>query len=430
MSGPKTSRYTLTEEQRKILARQREIERRKARAAENILQNRKKLLQIGEMFSAEKQIADELIFRDGTDNGIYSLFKELDLLIPSTDSLIRGMNADDVNSIEKTSEAIGLCVKKAEEITLKIYEVASKNEFALKSEFRKAIEKGIGLSFANIDEIKPSATESLRKDAAQRLEYIYKINFLPNSYKSEINRAIRGLEEISDDAFLKNFVALNVNPLIKQVNKFIAEYKECKNKFDGLYAEYRSLCELYRYVAQEYVCSRESVQALEREIERIEKSVAEDDEKAYISDCLDEVMAEMGYSVLGFREVTKRNGKRFRNELYEYGEGTAVNVTYSSDGKIAMEVCGIDKRDRIPTEGESELLCESMEQFCEDFERIEKKLSEKGVAVGKRISLLPPNEEYAQIVNTSDYSMKNEVDAISVKRQRKSTLKQKTLLGE
>lgn len=34
MSGPKTSRYTLTPEQRRILAEQRKIERRKAGAIE------------------------------------------------------------------------------------------------------------------------------------------------------------------------------------------------------------------------------------------------------------------------------------------------------------------------------------------------------------------------------------------------------------
>ena len=36
MSGPKTSRYTLTPEQRRIFAEQRKIERRKAVASEKI----------------------------------------------------------------------------------------------------------------------------------------------------------------------------------------------------------------------------------------------------------------------------------------------------------------------------------------------------------------------------------------------------------
>ena len=270
----------------------------------------------------------------------------------------------------------------------------------------------------------------MRIEAAQRLAQISKIDFLPYNYKCEISRASTRLEEIADEIFLKNFVAVSVNPLIKQANQFIAEYRECQAEFESLYTEYTALCELYYYVAQKYVCSRSSIQILETEIARIKKAVAEDDEQAYISDCLDEVMVEMGYSVLGSREVTKRNGKRFRNELYAYGDGTAVNVTYSSDGKIAMELGGIDTSDRVPTAQETDKLCDSMEQFCDDFKEIEKRLLAKGVVLADRISLLPPDAEYAQIINTSDYSMETEADTISVKKQRRSVSKQKALRRE
>ena len=41
VSGPKTSRYTLTEEQRRILAELRKIEQRKAAASEKIKRNSK-----------------------------------------------------------------------------------------------------------------------------------------------------------------------------------------------------------------------------------------------------------------------------------------------------------------------------------------------------------------------------------------------------
>lgn len=47
MSGPKSSRYTLTPEQRRILAEQRKIERRKVVATEKIRKAQKQLLQIG-----------------------------------------------------------------------------------------------------------------------------------------------------------------------------------------------------------------------------------------------------------------------------------------------------------------------------------------------------------------------------------------------
>lgn len=430
MSGPKSSRYIVTSEQRRILAEQRKIERRKAVATEKIRKAQKQLLHIGGLFHAERQIASELANRTGNDNGMANLLSELEIMLAPIQPLVARTNFDDANSVEEAANAVCARLKEAEKIASKITSIATANEISLKANLSEAIDQGFATSFADIKEIKTDTVTTLRTEAAQRLAQISKIAFLPQDYKSEIGRASARLEEIADAVFLKNFVAVSVNPLIKQANQFIAEYRECQAEFDSLYTEYAALCELYSHVAQEYVCSRSSIRILEAEIARIKKAVAEDDEQAYISDCLDEVMVEMGYSVLGSREVTKRNGKRFRNELYAYGDGTAVNVTYSSDGKIAMELGGIDKRDRVPTAQETDKLCDSMEHFCDDFKEIEKRLLAKGVVLAERISLLPPDAEYAQIINTSDYSMETGADTISVKKQRRSVSKQKALRRE
>ena len=56
MSGPKSSRYTLTPEQRRILAEQRKIERRKAVATEKIRKAQKQLLQIGECLTLKSKL--------------------------------------------------------------------------------------------------------------------------------------------------------------------------------------------------------------------------------------------------------------------------------------------------------------------------------------------------------------------------------------
>lgn len=430
MSGPKTSRYTLTPEQRRILAEQRKIERRKAVAAENIKRGQKRLLQIGGMFGAEKQIAAELAARTGNDNGIFALIDKLEAIICPINPLVARTNYDDVTSVEGTSAAVGDCLKEAEVIASKIYAISAVNENNLKSDLQNAIDEGFVTSFADIKEIKTNTSTSLRDEANQKLAQLHRMAFLPQTYQDEISDVVSRLEGISDAVFLKNFIAVSVNPLIKKIRLFAAEYKECQEEFEQRYNEYKALCDLYYYVAQEFVCSRSSIQALQAEIERIKESVAEDDEQAYISDCLDEVMEEMGYTVLGSREVVKRNGKRFRNELYTYGDGTAVNVTYSSDGRIAMELGGIDTSDRMPTLQETEKLCDSMEQFCDDFKEMEKRLLAKGVVLADRVSLLPPDAEYAQIINISDYSMEKEAETLSVKKQRRSASRQKALRRE
>ena len=226
MSGPKSSRYTLTPEQRRILAEQRKIERRKAVATEKIRKAQKKLLQIGGMFSAEKQIASELINRTGNDNGMTALMSELETLIAPIQPLVSRTNFEDVNAVEESANAVCAYLKEAEKLASKISSIAASNEGSLKANLSEAIDQGFATSFADIKEIKTDTVASLRIEAAQRLAQISKIDFLPYNYKCEISRASTRLEEIADEIFLKNFVAVSVNPLIKQANQFIAEYRE------------------------------------------------------------------------------------------------------------------------------------------------------------------------------------------------------------
>lgn len=430
MSGPKTSRYTLTPDQRRILAEQREIERRKAVATENIKRTQKRLLQLGRMFGTDKQIAAELTARTGSDNNITALIDELESFTTLLQPIVAQTDFDDVNSVEKTAAEVRVCLAKAERLADKITAVSVTNEASLKSNLQEAFDQGFGTSFADIKEVEKNQYSSLRDDTIQKLAQLQKAAILPCVYKDEIAEVYSRLGSITDEVFFKNFISVTVNPLIKKAKQFIEDYAECQTEFEKLYVEYTALCELYHYIPQEYICSHASIQALKAEIQRIKNVVAEDDEKAYINECLDEVMTEMGYSVLGSREVTKRNGKHFRNELYTYDEGTAVSITYSPDGKIAMELGGIDTSDRVPTIQETEKLCDSMEQFCEDFKEIEKRLLTKGVILDDRISLLPPDAEYAQIINTTDYSMKREAESIDVKKQRRLGTKQKAMRRE
>ena len=430
MSGPKTSRYTLTAEQRRILAEQRKIERRKAVATETIRRTQKRLLQIGGMFGADKQIAAELIARTGSDNGLGALMTELEAILSPIQPLASRTNYDDVSSVESTAAKMKESLTSAEKLAEKIAAVSAKNSVGLKSNLQAAIDEGFATSFADLQEITKTPSFTLQENAVQKLHELKKISILPQEYINEIDEVLARIENTSNEIFLRNLIALTVNPLIKKIKLYATEYEECQEEFEALNSEYVALCNLYYYVAQEYPCSKASVDTLRTEIQRIKDAVAEDDEQAYISECLDEVMTEMGYSVLGSREVTKRNGKRFRNELYSYGEGTAVNITYSSDGRIAMELGGVDTSDRIPTVRETEQLCDSMEQFCDDFKEIEKRLLAKGVVLADRVSLLPPSAEYAQIINTADYSMVTDTETFRAQKQRRSASKLKTMRRE
>lgn len=430
MSGPKSSRYTLTPEQRRILAEQRVIERRKSVASENIRRNNKRLLQIGSMFSSAKDVSGELLSRCGNDGGFASKLLELENVIAPIAPIISKMNNDDVKSLENTSKEVAASLAKAEKIATELSVISAKNEMALHASLSADIDKGFRTSFADIQTVSQTTiSESKSKIRSQLIEMKNNQNF-PKEIVGELDATLSKIDSIDNETFLKNYSSVTVFPLLKRCRQYLNEYEACNEEFEKLYAEYIALCDLYFYVAQEYPCCNTSIEALKTEIKRIKDTVDADDEQAYISDCLDEVMEEMGYTVIGSREVTKKNGKHFRNELYTYGEGTAVNVTYSSDGKIAMELGGIDETDRLPDDHETSVLCESMEQFCDDFKEIEKRLLAKGVVLANRISLLPPSAEYAQIINAGDYQMTEKAEKLQAKKQRKTDTKRKALRKE
>ena len=384
MSGPKTSRYTLTPEQRRLLEEQRRMEQRKAVASENIQRNHKRLLQLGNMFSSEKQVSAELIKRVRNDGGFSQKMNELEMLITPIAQMIAGTDNNDVSALEKTAEAVSECVARADEIVRELSDVAVQNEMRLRELLDAAIDRGFSESFADVRPAAQTFVGDTKRKMREQLLQMKKKSVLPTEMAEEIGNVLSRIDEILDEDFLKNFLALTVSPLIKECGRFLAEYEECHEEFEKLYSEYIALCELYCYIAQEYSCDAVSIQSLKTEIQRIKETSAKEDEQAYISECVDEVMEEMGYTVLGRREVTKKSG-------------------------------------RLPDERETALLCDSMERFCDDFNEMEKRLLAKGVIPADRISMLPPSAEYAQIINTSDYEMKGEVEKFKVRKQRKIT---------
>lgn len=430
MSGPKSSRYTLTAEQRRILEEQRAIERRKSIALEVIKRNNKRLLQIGSMFSAAEKISGELLRRCGNDGGFARKLLDLEHVIISVAPIISKTDNNDVNSLENTSKAVSASLAEAERIVSELSNISAKNKEELHALLSGDVDEGFGTSFVDVQTFSQTAIIESQARIKNPILEIKNNQNLSRELAGELDATLLKIDSIDNEAFLKNYSSVVVLPLLKRCKQYLDEYEACHEEFEELCAEYTALCDLYFYVAQELTCCRASIEVLKSEIKRIKERSDADDEQTYISDCLDEVMEEMGYTVIGRREVTKKNGKHFRNELYTYGDATAVNITYSSDGKIAMELGGIDTSDRVPTVQEKDKLCDSMEQFCDDFKEIEKRLLVKGVVLADRISLLPPDAEYAQIINTSDYSMETAVDTISAKKQRRSASKHKALRRE
>ena len=50
-----------------------------------------------------------------------------------------------------------------------------------------------------------------------------------------------------------------------------------------------------------------------------------------------------------------------------------MNITYSPEGQISMELGGLAREDRLPTDDEATALAQDMESFCHEFSEFERK---------------------------------------------------------
>ena len=433
MSGPKSSRYTLTPEQRRILAEQRRIEAAKAVARATVKRNTSALRRLSVGAEHEATVAGEAMSRLGDDGGYSKKVSELRRVILEAETTAAQVDANSLSSLESAEKATSESVKKAEKLRKEIHQIVSGTESKVKVDIAASLDEGFSVSFADIRPAVTNASDGLNQKKAEidsRIKDIRDTGILSEKLSAELEQVKALAASIDDEQFLKNYIAITVNPLLKRCAAYADTYRAHHEEYESLYSEYVALCELYHYVAQVVPFSAEAIPFLKKEIERIQSTSEQQAEQEYIQNALDEVMTEMGYSVIGSREVTKRNGTHFQHELYTYGEGTAVDVTYSTDGRITMELGGLDSTDRTPDAAESSALCEEMEDFCGDFKEIERRLLARGVILASRISLLPPDSTYAQIINTSDYQMRTHTERFTAEQHRGKASAKKTMTAE
>ncbi|MBP5274233.1 MAG: hypothetical protein ILO36_04785 [Abditibacteriota bacterium] len=217
--------------------------------------------------------------------------------------------------------------------------------------------------------------------------------------------------ESLDETFLRGLYTLEAVPLEKEA----LEYAGLLEEYRGLVYEYAALAERCGAERKAFSCTREGVRALKKEKEALFAELQKEYEREYVARAVNEVFEEMGYSSVGSRSVTKKNGSRFTGKLYQLEGGTAVDVTFSEDGQISMELGGLDTVDRGPDAAEQQELAGDMESFCGDYRKIAERLAEKGIDINL-LKELPPQPAYATIINLSDYE--HTENAVLKKKQR------------
>lgn len=440
MSGPKSSRYTVTAARRMMLAEQRQ--RKLLEQQQKIREEQRRIEQerkgnciwikntIGQMqkstvsFDRELAVAQELASKSKSDHGMRQLVRDVREKVQRAGTLARNVESKDAAHVKEIWTQIKQVQAEVILLQQKIQLAAKENE----KELERYFGSNIADAFSAKNDVPDTPIAEIVKNAdgvkvriSNELDEVIAVQskVSENLFERAAHAKVV-LDELQDEEHLKNFEAVTVLPLLADYQKEIHEYEAVFDTYLQARASYEALCQSAAVEPKKTHCSKAALEMLHTEIENLQQQLAEDDERAYISQSIDEVMAEMGYDVIGQRHVQKKNGRHFTNELYSYEDGTAVNVTYADDGKITMELGGLDTDDRLPDAAEAKQLCESMESFCDDFSEIEKRLEAKGVVLKSRLALLPPSEDYAQIINVSDYQTTAPVDTFKANNRRGS----------
>ena len=430
MSGPKSARYTLTPEQRRILAEARERERKTKRELDKLQQHRGELATLKERLGTATTSIDMLVDRVGAGNEVQQSIRNS---ITQIEKIIQESAGLSKQSGLENLQVFNSKVKTVEETARKIVAQYESQSNEIKDVLSKNIEDSItdGMSIRVDDEIvKPhSHLESQKAKIKDVLHEIQSLNISSDLQKEGI-AILKRAQEITDDSFIDNYYAMTVLPYIKRCKAYEEQIKEYGEEFDELVSKHRYYSECLGMPVISFTFSMDTLNSLRHEVAELESQSAKIEEQQYISESLDQVMRDMGYNVVGSREVVKKSGRKFRNELYHFSEGSVVNVTYAANGQISMELGGVDTCDREPSEEESSVLCDEMVEFCDEFPEIERRLKEKGVVLMNRISMLPPAEEYAQIINVSDFNMTDKVDVLETASKKQTETRKQVLRKE
>ena len=443
MSGPKISIYTLTPAQLEVLRRQMEEELKRLEEEERLRR------EINRIFV---QLAEGRKWVEKMDEELQSYKETSQLMIEwKQDASVQDRISDIKLKLEKIVEKIRETYRKTDidslqagrDLILKDIE-SVRDEILLMSSFvsdkREQLDAALSGTVSTGFEQFMGQKKLSEQISAQEQEKLQNIDFkwlnridelvckevkISSVLKERLKAAGEQLMHITDYEFACNFAAIELQPLIEQAEKAQAFYLDYGGEYERLSARYEILCKTLKTDSESHVFpfDQKGLDQLSAEISRMEKQRLEAAEREYISDEMTAVMEEMGYDILGSREVIKKSGTKFLNELYDYGNGNAVNITYASDGKITMELGKMDSSDRIPDTSEKAVLVGTMTEFCSRFREIEDHLAEKGILAEKRLSLMPPDEAFAQIINTEDYILYQNKRENEEKRRKERNVK-------
>ncbi|MBR2987606.1 MAG: hypothetical protein IKC63_06265 [Clostridia bacterium] len=219
MSGPKSSRYQLTPEQRKALeeARRRELERRRALASLSLV--REGLDTKLSALTSYLENAALLLKRDGEDLGFserFSRYRDDAVALRGLASLPEDCELEVAKeALEAVTQGLEAVESAYKELVLLGEEVNER----LAASIENTLKGGMTVSFADLDEKKEEAKK--RISYRRELLLIERDDRYPQRLRKRAREALIALTEAES---LSLFEALSYDPLMRKARYFMEEY--------------------------------------------------------------------------------------------------------------------------------------------------------------------------------------------------------------
>lgn len=441
MSGPKVSIYSLTPaqiaaihkavEQERLHQEQLKAERKeKKRISKSITTKLEHITKLKDYINSFSNISEQSKEWTGDDELENLIKKGLQLINNIQSNALKVTEESDLSKLSDTLDFINNHEKFLDETIETILQKSNHQRNLIDEKLNDAVYSGfIELNSYNI-------TQDDKRIIETKARYYTKINEskdilgdLHPELSTKLDKSKSIIKSNNSLEFLENYFSIELKPLLNQVKDAVEFDKKYKNKYQQLLTKYEVLREELnkRDQTQVFTYNEEGMLLLKQVVSKLEIEANKKAEAEYITDSINDVMIEMGYKNLGERHIQKKSGKKYNSALYDYGNGTAVNITYGSDGKISMELGKLDVKDRIPDNEEKASLVNAMETFCLNFNEIENRLLSRGVKVSDRISVMPPEEAFAQIINTTDYHLISSSESKETNKRKKQIIKKETI---
>ena len=400
MSGPKLSAADLARIQQERLERERQEALRRLTEARNAYENTCSL--IHQVIRNNRELLNSLdaVYRGTISSEMERIFLRFDM---------KTINSGDPKDYLQQKESLERILK---ESTPKMNEL-------LKDARRK---QQIDSEVSQINNQVQSFSDSLSQKGNE-VESIL-LRFDSNYSETEMNRFLQEALDHFESRILSN-AAPEMNPFDKKAVALIngimnnrslnpAEISNTMQKLfndeaemirvSGLwkekYKEYQALAGILSFQPVE-ISKFTSLDELEKTVNDLREEYRKKDEMDFIADTINEVMADMGYSIVSSTVLQKQDLSETEYSLYRDGDNNESGVAVYTDqsGGVLMRMTVLGDSEEI-SDSDRDFSYQCQIDFCSKHDDLVEELKKRGVIL-KQKSYKSPNKDHTFKVNAT-----------------------------